>query len=251
MRLSRAGESDAGLRPSPSAISAVATGPRRRRWRPWRACTRARRGWPARTAAAEEPDRELLLGLRRGDLMSSAVIGLRGASVPGDLAVGLDEVGVAVGGRVEGVERVLGELHVLALGRRDEREVGRLPVEPVDPVRSGTAARSSSCSPTARWAGAAGRRRPRSAAPPLWESSWQAAQSAETSAGRTSCISSMNSAMPDPQVGGQRGGVEEQLGQVDLHVAGVGAALRRGHVDAGLPARRALGRAAGRAARTP
>ncbi len=51
---------------------------------------------------------------------------------------------------------------------------------------------------TARPAGAAGRRRPRSAARRAGDSSWQAAHSAETSSAPRSCISSMKIAMPVP-----------------------------------------------------
>jgi hypothetical protein len=52
----------------------------------------------------------------------------------------------------------------------------------------------------------------------------------------------MNTAMPGAHVGGQRRGVGEQLDQVDLDVAGVGAAPGGRHVDAGRPAVAELGR---------
>ncbi len=45
----------------------------------------------------------------------------------------------------------------------------------------------------------------------------------------------MKTASPVPDVGGDVGGVAEEFDQVDLDVAGVGAADARGHVDAGLP----------------
>ena len=48
---------------------------------------------------------------------------------------------------------------------------------------------------------------------------------------------------PDAQVGGDRRGVGEQLGQVDFEVPGIGATPRGGHVDAQLNRHRgALGR---------
>ena len=52
-------------------------------------------------------------------------------------------------------------------------------------------------------------------------------------------------------VGGDAGGVAEQLDQVDLHVAGVGAAGRGRDVDAGLPAVADLRVGRRPAARTP
>ena len=70
---------------------------------------------------------------------------------------------------------------------------------------------------------------------PDWLISWQAAQSAETSSGPRSCISSMKIADPLADVGGQPAEVGEQLDEVDLDVAGVGAAAHGGGVDAGAP----------------
>jgi hypothetical protein len=90
---------------------------------------------------------------------------------------------------------------------------------------------------------------------PCWDSSWQAAQIAETSSGCTSCISSMNSAMPLADVGGQPGGVAEQLDQVDLHVAGVGPApsppARRCPAASGRAPWRPAGRRSANALSTP
>ena len=90
-------------------------------------------GGGAVVAGAEEADGELGLGDRRGHRDVGGGDGGGGGDVPGDLAVGLDEVGVAVGRRVQGVERGRLELDVLPLGRGQQRAVGGLPVEPVDP----------------------------------------------------------------------------------------------------------------------
>ena len=79
--------------------------------------------------------------------------------------------------------------------------------------------------------------------PPTWESSWQAAQSADTSWRGHVLHLVDEQGDADAQVGGDRGGVGEQLGQVDLEVARVGPAAGGGHVDAELGADRgSLGR---------
>ena len=174
--------------------------PRRsgRRARPSRACTRARRGWRGRSGEPKKPTASSASATGAAMATSSAVIGRDGGDVPGDLAVGLHEVGVAVGRLVQGVQR----------GRRRTR---RPPARPGPAARgrpprgragrsagSGTAARSSSWTPTARRAGGGGPAPTTISGAPCCESSWQAAQIAETSSGCTSCISSMNSAMPLP-----------------------------------------------------
>ena len=80
---------------------------------------------------------------------------------------------------------------------------------------------------------------------PDWLISWQAAHSAETSSGPRSCISSRKTADPLADVRGQPADVGEQLDEVDLDVAGVGAAAHGGRVDAGAPLLAQLGAAAG------
>jgi hypothetical protein len=60
--------------------------------------------------AAEEADGELAFGLRRRDQDVTVADRRLGCDVPGDLAVRLDEVGVAVGGVVQRVEGVLGKV---------------------------------------------------------------------------------------------------------------------------------------------
>ena len=187
------------MRPSETATSAVGTaapfGPPELGHRA-HVLALGRRG--PLVAGAEEPDRELGLGLRRGHRDVAGGDRGGGGDVPGDLAVGLDEVRVAVGRRVEGVEGGRLELDVLPLGRREQRPVGGLAVEPVDaqvaeqPLGVGLARADST-------AGRCGSPAPTTiSGAPCWDSSWQAAQSAETSSGCTSCISSMNSAIPMP-----------------------------------------------------
>ena len=152
----------------------------------------------ALVARAEEADRELRLRLGGGD--QHVVEGDRRArsAIPDRLAVGLDEVGIAAGRGVHRFEGLGGEGRVLALGRRGE---GAGPPRRARAGRcagSGRAARSRTSTRTARRAGAAARRRPRSPAGPFWLISWQAAHRAETSSGPRSCISSMKIAMPLP-----------------------------------------------------
>ena len=168
-------------------------------------------------------------------------MGEDGRDVPGDLAVGLHEVGVAVGRRVEGVER--GRLE----RRRPPAPRGRAAPGRRPRGRAGRSAGSGTAAPSSSWrrdrtAGRWGSPAPTTiSGAPCCDSSWQAAQIAETSSGCTSCISSMNRAMPLPRSAATPGGVAEQLDQVDLHVAGVGPAGGGGHVDAGLPAVADLG----------
>jgi hypothetical protein len=78
------------------------------------------RGGPV-VAGAEEADRELGLGDGRGHRDVGGGDRGGGGDVPGDLAVGLHEVRVAVGGRVQRVERGRLELDVLPLGRGEQR----------------------------------------------------------------------------------------------------------------------------------
>ena len=72
-------------------------------------------------AGAEEADRELGLGLRRCSAYVGRADRRADGGVPGDLAVGLHEVGVAVGEPVELVERVVLEVDAL-LGRPGSRQ---------------------------------------------------------------------------------------------------------------------------------
>ena len=83
-------------------------------------------------ARAEEADRELGVGPGRGQ--RDVGVGDRRARrvVPGRLAVGLHEVGVAAGQRVHRVEGRVGELGVLVARGQLQRGVGRGPIEASD-----------------------------------------------------------------------------------------------------------------------
>jgi hypothetical protein len=155
-----------------------------------------RRGGPV-VARPEEADRELGLGDRRGHRDVRGGDGGGGGDVPGDLAVRLHEVRVAVGGRVQRVERLGLEADLLPLGRREQRPVGGGAVQPVDAQVAeqplGVALRRRQHRRQVRQPRADDDERR-----PCCESSWQAAQIAETSSLCTSCISSMNSATPLP-----------------------------------------------------
>src|SRR3954452_16846631 len=89
------------------------------------------RGRPV-VARAEEADGQLGLGDGRGHGHVVGGDGGGGGEVPGDLAVGLHEVGVAVGGPVQRVEGGRLEFDVLTGGGGPQGPVGGLPVEPVD-----------------------------------------------------------------------------------------------------------------------
>ena len=162
-------------------------------------------------------------------------MGEDGGDVPGDLAVGLHEVRVAVGRLVEGVERGRLELDVLPLGRGEQRAVGGLAVEPVDPQVAeqplGVALRRA--------------QHRRQVGEPGADDDQRRALLGQLVAGGADgrdvvglhvlhLVDEQRDAAAD--VGGHAGGVAEQLDQVDLHVAGVGPAGGGGDVDARLPA---------------
>jgi hypothetical protein len=192
-----------------------------------------RRGRPV-VAGAEEPHGELGLGHGRGHGDVGGGDGGGGGEIPGDLAVGLHEVGVAVGGPVQGIEGGGLELDVLAGGGGEQRPVGGLPVEPVDaqvpeqPLR--VALRR------AEHRGQVGETRA--------DDDQRRALLGQLVAGGADRghvvglhVLHLVDEQRDPaaDVGGHPGGVAEQLDQVDLHVPGVGPPARRGDVDARLP----------------
>ena len=154
--------------------------------------------------------------------------------VPHRLAVGLDEVGVAAGGGVHRGQAVVGELRVLLGGRRAQRPVGGVAGEPVDalvaeePLGVGLA-------------GAEHRGQVRQA---RTDDDHRQPRLADLVAGRAErrdvvgpevlhLVDEDAHALAD--VGGQPAHVGEQLDEVDLDVAGVGASAGGGHVDAGAP----------------
>ena len=243
---SRAGDSDAGLRPSETATSDVATAaPLRAAQLGHRVHVLALGRGGAVVARAEEADRELGLGDRRGHGDVGGGDGGGGGDVPGDLAVGLHEVRVAVGGLVEGVEGGRLELDVLPLGRGDQRAVGGLAVQPVDAQVAEQPLRVA-----LRRAEHGGQvREPRA------DDDQRRALLGELVAGGADGrdvvglhVLHLVDEQRDPaaDVGGDPGGVAEQLDQVDLHVAGVGPPGGRRDVDARLPPVADLRRPAGR-----
>ena len=80
---------------------------------------------------------------------------------------------------------------------------------------------------------------------PDWLSSWHAAHSAETSSGAEVLHLVDEDADALADVGGEAAEVGEELDQVDLDVAGVGAAADGGRIDAGAPLVLELGAGAG------
>ena len=68
--------------------------------------------------------------------------------------------------------------------------------------------------------------------PPVCDNSWQAAQRADTSAAGHVLHLVDEQGDPDAEVGGDRGGLGEQFGEVDLEITGVRPAALGGHVDA-------------------
>ena len=181
----------------------------------------------------KKPDRELALRLRRGH---RHVLGGHRAlrrDIPGHLAVGLDEIGIAVGRPVQRVQRRGLELDTLAPGRGDQRQVGGLPVQPVDPHVAeqalGIALAGRQHGRQVRQAGADHDQRPAG----LGELVARRAQRGHV--GRRNVLHLVDEQRdPDPEVGRHRRGVGQQLGQVDLQVARIGAAADRGDVDAQL-----------------
>src|SRR6185369_7620403 len=83
-------------------------------------------------AGAEEPDGELGLGLRRRVAYVAGPDRRGDRDVPGDLAVGLHEVRVAVGEGVELVERLGFVADLLRAGRHGPGAVRHLARETVD-----------------------------------------------------------------------------------------------------------------------
>ena len=170
----------------------------RRRARPSPAGTPARPGWPARTGSRRSRPPAPASASGAAIVTSGGADRAARRGVPGRLAVGLHEVGVAARGRVQRVQRVGVERRRppvrpgrAARSRRPPGRAGRS-------ARTGTAARSRTSTPTAPRAGAAARPRPPPAARATGTARGRPRTAPRRRPGRRSCISSMRIATPVP-----------------------------------------------------
>src|SRR5664280_1705463 len=189
--------------------------------------------------APEEPDGQLGLGLWGAD--HDVLAGDRRArsGVPDGLAVGLDEVRIAARHLVHLLERSRIPGDALVRGGSHERQVGRIPRQPVDELVAEQPFR-------VRLRGRQHRRQVRQSRADHDERQPLLAEfvdrRAQTRHVRRPEVLHLVDAQRDAaaDIGGQAGDVYEQLHEIDLDVARVGAPCDDGCDDARLPAVRRL-----------